>query len=274
MKKILLLAVLAVVLIGCGSGDEDYPVLEYVFWTGESPFDETLSASLGDNITLYKDGVKVHERKLYPPEKEVIETGYGESIELGYHSPKCVIFLKNSLVIEWTRENLSFDAKSKISFYTNSLDSITTISAEDISGHPSTYGDDKIAVGVVNDNPTVTYKIMIYSGSGKLLYEKAINNKMYFPPLYGNIPLSNDVFINIGDDVVAKGNFEDILWSNAYVDCIDNEPEGETKPPKAELKNYQLQSNILIITLDVTYFSGQKEVVEIKINIDTGERVV
>lgn len=264
MKKILVVMLATIAFYGCSSDDEEPLVLELVSWEGESPFDKTTRIALGSSIFLYKDGTEINRRKLYAPEKEIIDVGYGEIIELEYNTQLC-IFLKNNFIVMWgARHNQTY--KQNHVLYTDKLDSITTIKT---TGRISNYGENAFIL-----NEKETNKITQYSSLGKIVYEKEYSNQIKeFPSLYKNIPLSNEEFINIGENNISKCSFEEgVIWSNNFTAYITNKPEGEQNPPKIVLDNYEFQSNLIIVTFDVTYYNGKNEIVKVKIDTDTGEK--
>lgn len=85
-------------------------------------------------------------------------------------------------------------------------------------------------------------------------------------------PINDYDYLEVLNDLVYRSSLKHsaIQWSVNYSSYIKNKPEGETNPVKIKLKNYVVENKVVTVKLDVIYYNGLKDVVELKINLDTG----
>ena len=89
--------------------------------------------------------------------------------------------------------------------------------------------------------------------------------------LLSHIAISNTEFLDWGEYSISRKCLDKgLIWSNTYNELIPNKPVEEINPPKIELIEHSLKSNVLNSIFNVTYYSGEKEKVSTKIDINTG----
>lgn len=277
MNKNILFTILLITLLGCSKNEEENKMVtsleSYIINNATSPYDaSTHIAVVGVNgilkIQNYQNGKVIHERNLYVPKSEEIDLGYGEVGIITYKPHDC-LFLKKHILLQWIAYNIRYqnedNFKTITTIYTNKLDSIGTVEAT--INRFSNFGEDKFIVHNSSKNKNIVYDL-----TGKISFEKTYNEPKYeWPTLYRNITISNTEFLDWGENGISRKCLDKgHIWSKSYKDFISNKPAQEINPPKIELIEHSLKSNILNSTFNVTYYSGEKEKVNTKIDINTG----
>lgn len=275
MKKILFLATAVVVtIIGCGSCEDGTipPEMFLVSWEQQSPYDSSIKvAGAHDVVYFFKDD-KI-QKTIYSQEK-IVNSGYGEIDTTNYVIRSC-FFLKDGIVLPWEDKNAFWenDNQKVIDFYSNEFDSIATVLI------------DCINISILGDNILFTqnfsyaegksvYVIKEYDANGKEIFQKQYDQPTAsLPYSYKNMMISYEEYINIGEDDIRRIHLGNgTVWNLKYNSLIPNKPSNETNPPRCTLEKHELNHDIISLVFNVTYYSGEKETVTIRIN-SQGEMV-
>lgn len=264
MKKIFAMLV-ALAIVGCdNNNDYDTQTDLAIIWEEQSPYDESISVG-GNNDIIYLFKNNQLQKTIYS-QKEMINNGYGEMTIESYRTSSC-IFLKEGIVIPWENR---VGNKKIIDFYTNKFDSITTIASEHLD--VSTLGDNILYTRKYSNNGKDNiYTVNEYNAKGMEVFQKSyINFKVDPPSLYKNIKISHEEYVNFEEYSMQRIHATDgVKWNLLYSSLIPNKPIDEVKPPKYVLDKYELVSGIINLIFNVTYYSGEKENITIKIDLQT-----
>lgn len=273
MKKIAIFTILLIIILGCSKNEEEIlTVSSYSYINETSPYDTSIRVSVEEingilKIRIYQNQKVAHERNLYAPKSENVDLGYGEVETIPYTPYNC-LFLKEHILLYWNAHYVNTHNKTHTytMIYTNKLDSIATVTTIGVI-KSSNFGEDKF---IIHDNSE--NKNIVYDSTGKIIFEKMYYGETYeWPTCYHNIAISNTEFLDWGEyNISRKCLDKGLIWSNTYNELIPNKPVEEINPPKIELIEHSLKSNVLNSIFNVTYYSGEKEKVSTKIDINTG----
>jgi len=212
----------------------------------------------------------VKERPYYI-HSETINSGYGES-KINPFSILHVSVLKNTVVVIAEAEAEVDNYKMLITFYDYNLDSITSIFSKNTNYQSyQQWGWNDFFI--FSETKCDCYKSDRYSERGEFI--KTINSSSLYFPANSDIILDDYTFVQLNDFGVNRLSEYSLtngcLWGINLNDEIGNKPSTETNLPKIKIGSYSISGTILTINLNVTYYSGEKEIRTIKINSETGK---
>ena len=257
MKKIAIFTILLIIILGCSKNEEEIlTVSSYSYINETSPYDTSIRVSVEEingilKIRIYQNQKVAHERNLYAPKSENVDLGYGEVETIPYTPYNC-LFLKEHILLYWNAHYVNTHNKTHTytMIYTNKLDSIATVTTIGVI-KSSNFGEDKF---IIHDNSE--NKNIVYDSTGKIIFEKMYYGETYeWPTCYHNIAISNTEFLDWGEYSISRKCLDKgLIWSNTYNELIPNKPVEEINPPKIELIEHSLKSNVLNSIFNVTSY--------------------
>lgn len=268
MKSVLLpAAILFLLVIGCAKSDEDDELI--IFPITDEPLITNYSKD-----SLYRFGVSSTElyrtsgidgsagsgehRPYYILSKNV-DAGYGQTINARFS--KLQLDVMGTTIVVLASAEQSDDLL--LSFYDYQLDSLSSIYAP-----KSTYQRwDWNQFFLVSQDGSCGR----YSERGKLIETLPSSGGFLFPAPR-DIILDKDNFIKLFDGLVVKYN---LVRKGYWLVDLNRDVAGKedtgVNPPKIVFKRHNLSGKTLSVTIEVTHYSGQKEVITYKINVDSGK---
>lgn len=270
MKQLLFVLFTLLTLIGCGEDKEMENAPTLGMYT--SPYDTTLVVSIeidgnGTFLHLYRNG-KSANKTYISSYKKTIDKGYGEK-ETYEASPNKVVFLKDRIILL----NSSYEGDfGFLDFFTTNIEFISNYEILELSSWwiASWDGYSFFAGYFTNKKED---KIDFFNGNGDIRESFLRTPETRFPNQdYTNITFDNLEYITIKNDRIERNSVKngEIWWVN-YHDHVKNKPETETNKPQIEYSKYNFSNDIISIYLNVTYYSGEKEQVILKIDASTGK---
>lgn len=266
--KHFLLALFLLSFVGCSKDTDLDEAPVFGNRTYYSPYDSTLIVNLEEDINgayicLIKD--EKRSKKTYiPKHKKEVDKGSGEIVD--YESiPEKIVFLKNRIIVDQYYEqgdSRDFD------FFTNDIQYIKSVNFE--STGLINWDGNVLLVGSDDGN---TLKVM--NDQGVIVDELNESPDFKWPDIENdNIFFDNYEYIAIRNNEIKRYNLESgRIWRVIYSHYVKNKPETETNSPKIQYMGYSIKENIVSINLDVTYYSGEKESVTLKIDSNNGQVV-
>lgn len=271
--KQLLLTLFALLLIGCEKEFKEIPP-NYIGYDSTSPNDSTLSVLVvnTDNnpfIRLIKNGqvIKEADFKTY---SKTIDTGYGEIKTCETHV-KGVLFLNNRIIVSQGSDDGKF---GYLDFFTTELNHTGN---KELSANYNGY------IGLTRwdkDSFFADYKTNEKETQTDFLDDKGNIKETWKSESYPTFPneeyiittLDNLEYITIKNEVIERSSVKNGgIWQIYFSDHVKNKPETETNEPKIAYSKHELSNNTISVFLNVTYYSGAKEQIILKIDINKGE---
>jgi len=233
-----------------------------------SPYDSTVVVTFEENekghyLCLLKDWNIVKE-VLIPTRKKEINAGYGETTNYET-TPNDIFFLKNRIIVT----QKSFEDKfSAFDLFSNDIKYIKGIDFDE-SCYPS-YWDGNIFFVLTSNNDKI---IKVMNDQGVVIDELNKSSESELPDIEDhNIFFDNYEFIAIKNNQIKRNSVKSgMIWRVIYSQYVKNKPETETNSPKIQYIGYSIKDDVVSIKLDVTYYSGEKEQLVLKLDADTGE---
>lgn len=279
----LFLVVFGVLLFfSCGDKSDFKPVMSYLSsgYESSSIYDSSLELKFGMypeeegyHVLLLRD--EQVEKEVFANYKTTVNLGYGEVVNAAYKVAGG-IFMKDRIIVLQSYENVpSF-------YYVNLFDyNLNKIAGVDVRNQDakritfSRWGDTAFLVDQYLKNGNT--KLDIYNDKADLLSSKEYSMSPVMPdPSNPYIVNGYEEYISYNNQEIFKQNLGETKkqWTINWVELIKNKPEGEVNPPKLDIVKCEIEGVDVIVDMNITYYSGDKETIHIKIDYKFGNATI
>lgn len=268
MRTFTLFVLCSGLLLSCSKDDDIEPMIWFsgsdivtTNYTNDSLYKFSISH---DRLCKYEVSAGISELIIDCPYyvfSKNVNTGYGQTVKADF----------KILQIDVHSSSIAVSAKSAdspnvlVTVYDYSLDSITSVYSEKSSYQR--WGWDQFFI--VSESGQCNR----YSERGSFLETIESDGGFFFPSVK-DIILDKNNFIKLYDAQILKYSLTGKgYWRINLYDNVKNKPASETNPPQITFKNYSILGKTLTVTIDVIYYSGEKEVITYRVDVDSGKLI-
>lgn len=272
MKKILVLIITFLTIVGCSKSENEGITIESNFMPGYLSKDSVYEYKTytKNNIDiLYKRkiyGEIIWEKPLIKPNSTTIDLGYGEKLELDYSVNKVALVTDNFIYILWMFRSSDYRDSFQIGKYSIDGDFI------DNKNTKLNYNNIPLFIEGYNNN------ILLILGDSYAILNSdldVIEHKKIYLEILDHIKfISENKYITYNNKQVLiiqlDSNKKISIDLNSFI--VRSYPN-EINMPRYTISEVKTSDDYVEISLDITLFNGEKNTLNGRFNLDSGELI-